>query len=275
LSLGVLPPIQTFSLAATLFKTIPMDKGVKKEEPAATGHPAYANLDVQNVSDPVWFLRLPDFLFSELRGKTSRVQIGKIRIDSTEDPANPKITIIFNQNAVSRLPFEGLPETFDVRAESEIHEHQYLFSHRRDCGYVRIIGHVIGEAHLSGPDTQKLAQCRRLYEELGKPKKTMKVQTMLDSLPRLPDPQAALGWRAQRKKPVKDKRLKMSAKEVKMELLIAFRQKPEWAIRDLSERMNQATDTISKVIGDVADYDQRARVYRVKPATQLYDDDDD
>jgi hypothetical protein len=100
---------------------------------------------------------------------------------------------------------------------------------------------------------------------------------MLDAVPQVREVQApaAASWRPPRKKAVKDKRLKMGTKEMKMELLMAFREKPEWATRDLADRLHQATDHIAKVIGEIADYDQRARVYRIKKSAQLYDEDDD
>jgi hypothetical protein len=251
-----------------------MEAFVKKEDPGAAVHPSYANLDIQHVGDPVWLVRLPDFLFSEFRTKTSRVQIGTIQIDSTEDPTHPNVTISFNHNAVSQLPFEALPQRFDVRVEHETQAQQYFFSHRRDCGYVRVLGHVIGEGRVTSPDLQCLLQCRCLLEKVMRPKKPSKVHTMLDQIPQTASPfLASPGWRLQRKKPAKDRRLKMTTNEVKMELLMAFQEKPEWAIRDLAERLDQGTDHIAKFIGEIADYDQRTRVYRIRPASQLCDED--
>jgi hypothetical protein len=254
-----------------------MEPVVKKEDPGAVANPAYANLDIQNVGDPLWFVRLPDFLFSEFSAKKQRIRIGTIRIDSSEDPDQPKITIVFNRAAATKVPYEALPDVFEVRTEALVHPNQYLFSHRRDCGYVRILGHVICEAQISSSDFQKLADCRQLFENAGKPKKQSKITTLLDSIPEPKGQPAAstLAWRLPKKKAVKDRRLKMSDREVRMELLMAFREKPEWAVRELADRLNQSTDHISKFIGEIADYDQRTRVYKLKPDRQIDDDDED
>jgi ribosome-binding protein aMBF1 (putative translation factor) len=254
-----------------------MEPAVKKEDPGGPVHPAYANLDIQNVSDPLWFVRLPDFLFSEFRDKRTRVQIGTIRIDSSVDPTRPKITIVFNRNAVNKVPYSSLPETFDVRTEPVAQANQYIFSHRADCGYVRLIGHVIGEAQITSSEIEKLAECRRIFERAGKPEKKSKIDTILKDIPRQeevvsPSPTA---WRMPKKKAIKDKRLKMSDKEVRMELVMAFRERPEWAVRELAERLNQPTDHIMRFIGELADYDQRARVYKIKPDRQIDDSESD
>jgi hypothetical protein len=200
-------------------------------------------------------------LAKEWREIKKPVQIGKIRVE-TKPGCPPEATIVFNNHAVIELPLEMLPSPFEVKIDTRIHQNQYVFSHRRDSGYVRMMGRVICDAQVTSSDP-KMMQCRLAADNAKRKKKPSKVSGILDTPP---DDRSftAVPYEAKRKKDVRDKRMRKDESEMRLAVLSAFKQAPEWKLRDLAAQIDQSPDYVRKFVANVADFDQTTSLWKLK-----------
>jgi hypothetical protein len=246
---------------------------VKKEDPEEDNKPPeYALLAMDKIEQQLWFCRLPDFLYRELGKITTRTEIGKIRLE-TPPSGPPRASIIFNANATVTIPFSKLPDEFQVEIDPDNPANQYVFTNAKTTGTVRIVGRVICTARLHSDDFVKMTQCRNYVQSEATPKKQAKHKMMLDALPEEAKPDAPVAWRTQ-KKEKKDKRLRMSENEVRLSILSLFKENPEWRLKDMAERINQAQEYVRKTLTEVADYHQNTAMWTLKSSHRALEEDD-
>jgi hypothetical protein len=251
-----------------------MEAPVKKEDSGGTQHPEYALLDTSNLSQKLLFTRLPDFLYEELQKKKTRTPVGKLVIRTPAGATEPIVSIVFSPEVVQDLPFEELPTEFEVRINKECQPNQYVFTHQKDSGYVRMLGQVSGEAQLTSSDSAVMRRCRLAAEKIRKPRKASKAATMLSTPPSAePESPFRYGGRPRQPKVIKDKRIKKSDRDMRLGIIRAFQETPEWRIKDLAERLDQGADHVKNHVGEFADYDQNTQMWRLRPGTLVPDDD--
>ena len=231
---------------------------VKKEDTAVV-HPSYGNLDTKNTSRELWFLRLFPWLVSELSHLTERTEIGKIRIYEHNGKIK-KVTVTFNENICHDVEFQDVPEmTFELTREKPVH---YAFTHQKDSGYVRILGHIVCSAILKG-DLAKLTRCRNAVTARSQPTKAegngSKVIDIIDDV----HEKRPIPYTAPSKPQVKDKRIKKSRDQMLREVLELFKEREEWNIGDMVERIDQSRDYVNEIVRKVAEYDETQKVWRL------------
>ena len=231
---------------------------VKKED-ATLAHPSYGTLDTKNTSRELWLLRLFPWLASELSHLKQRTEIGKIRIYEKNGKIT-KVTVTFNENICHDVKFEDIPEmTFQLTKEKPVH---YAFTHQKDSGYVRILGHIVCSAQLKG-DPAKLTRCRNAVTKRAQQTKVPKVLGIVDDVLAEKRPVA---YQPQPKMQVKDKRIKKSQAQMLCEVLELFQEREEWNIGDMVERIDQSRDYVNEIVRKVADYDETQKVWKLNDA---------
>lgn len=246
---------------------------VKKEDPGAAvpqrNLPQWALLDVKNTGQPLWFVKLYPWLIDELvhLGKDckpgQRIKIGKCRLERT--PAGPMMTIFLDSGVLPNIPPEIIPDEFTMKAEKAT-PNQYVFTHRKDAGIVRIVGNVACRTQMSSKDTKKLAECRnwKSRTESAAVKKESKVMDMLTKIPQDKPVQSDYVLSHENKRQKKDKRLKKSVESMRLEVLQLLQAQPEWNLNDMATRIDQDKNYVREFLADYATYDQVTKIWRVR-----------
>lgn len=247
-----------------------MASPVKKEDPGSVldhqSLPQYALLDIALAKHPIWFTQIFTWLGAELRQLKRKTKIGKVRMETAPNGRHT-VTIILEESAFTNIPFHLVPESFDLTLEKAT-PNQYVFMHKKDSGFVRILGHVQAKAQLKSKDIEKLQACRNFIDEqkkLQSAPRISKVDNMLKQIPKNKE-QEISNYQKMRgeKKEKKDKRIRKSEEVMRMEILQAFRDAPEWSLGDMSARVDQDKNYVRTILADLADYDQVAAVWRIK-----------
>jgi len=247
---------------------------VKKEDPGATQFPEYTLLDTSKLSQQLLFLQIPNFVWEELAERKAKGEVGKIIIKTPAGSTTPIVTVVFNSTAFPHIPAAAVPKEFEVRVEAERPLNQYVFTQDRQTGSVRMLGQVSGTARLTSRDSVAMQQARKCLEEAKSPKKVAKQARQIQDVQK-PEPVIQPMYRVGRgkdKKEVKDKRLKKSREEMVAGILQAFSENPEWKVKDLAERLNQAPDHVKKYVDRIAYYDQTSQTWKVQQGALIGDE---
>lgn len=246
-----------------------MASPVKKEDPGAVidhqNLPQYALLDIAQAKHPIWFTEIFTWLGAELRQLKQRTKIGKVRMETAPNGRHT-VTIILEESAFTNIPFHLVPESLDLTLEKAT-PNQYVFIHKKDSGFVRILGHVQAKAQLKSKDIAKLQACRNWVNEQNKREndsKIRKVDNMLQKIPKSQEHVSNYKQMREQTREKKDKRIRKSEEVMRMEILQAFKDAPEWSLGDMSERVDQGKNYVRAILADMADYDQVAAVWRIK-----------
>jgi hypothetical protein len=207
----------------------------------------------------------------EFRGIDRPTQIGKVRIETVPGKDWPVVTIVLNENAVRKIPHEMLPPFFDVNIDRNIGQNQYIFSHRRDSGYVRLMGRIICDAQITSKH-EKMVQCQVACEKSSAKPKAPKIlaeyeDLMIDKKPSM------RGVDSRRpKKEVKDKRIRKSEQEMRLLVLQAFKEKSDWKVKELAALLDQSQDYCQTFVKEIADYDAAASCWRARESAFAVDE---
>lgn len=240
-----------------------VEQVVKKEDPnAPKSHPQYSLLDISKKNDIVWFAKVPPVLYDDWAKITKRVLIGEITM-TPQPSGHPKLTVHFNESAVSSFPYEMLPKIFDLDVDDKIDQSRYFFSYKKDSGIVRLIGRVNCEAKFIG-DLGKMSQIRTyLDKQIKKSKKREKF--IDDDLPVPPPPETSFLNNTKSEKKKKDKRIRKPRDTIMREVLDLIKDGNEWKLKDLARIIDQDQKFIQDVVNQVAEYDQKNKTYHIRP----------
>ncbi|KAH0795022.1 General transcription factor IIF subunit 2 [Histomonas meleagridis] len=243
---------------------------IKKEDPGAPKqHPQYSLLDVRKSKDPIWFIKIPDYLEDDLKNIKKPIQIGTIHIEHQPN-GPPKATIFINNSVITSVPVEMLPSQYNISFDPSPNQSQYAFTHDRTTGTVRMMGHVNDNGIIKPPinETAKASKIRKYKEDLLKAK-THKTITPLLEVPKPTTTRPQDPLKTTFKKQVKDKRIRKSREVITRELIKAFKQNPEWKLRELADALDQGQDYVREVVENIAKYNPNTQMWVLRDELNL------
>ena len=240
---------------------------IKKEEQVQliTDAPRYSSLDTTHIGDVSYSVRVPDFIKEGWDGLRQTTQVGEVTIEHYGPGTKPKMIVRLNGNAPYVVPIENFPETFEIKLDPQTSANsQYIFTSAPDSGYVKIAGQIINSGHLTSEDVEKMSYCREYVERqenMAKKEKKKKGKLILDSQSK--GPLISSKSKVLQKREFKDRTSRMSEQELESELFHLFNSNPEWSVQDLTRKLSQSAQDITKVLRSIAVYDEKTKTYHL------------
>lgn len=245
---------------------------VKKEDPGQiTNAPDYSILDMSKTEEEKFLVSVPDFVMNAWEKLQMPTEVGKVRVEHYGPGKPPKMIVTLSSNIEYEVPYEMIPQ-FDIRLNQQsqtLLKTQYAFSSRPDTGFVRMVGHVSGIGNMVTKDSQKMADVinlikskKEIPKEVKKDKKAKKIVSF-DTQP------VKVHKVAPRTREFKDRTMTKSIDELQQEIIELFGRQPEINIKDIVRSVNQQQSRVQQALADIADFDEKEKVYRLKEHLQL------
>lgn len=238
----------------------------KKEDPSVPEirHPQYSLLDMRKAEDPLWFVKIPNYIEDEIRRFQTPTQIGEIILEHCPD-GTQKASMVIDNKIIQEIPVEMLPSRYIFRFDDEPNQYQYAFTHDRTTGIVRMMGHINANANVT-PEPKELAKSAKIrkYKEEQAKKKNMKEKVVLTEVPTPTSTRKDDNVKRTYKKVVKDKRIKKDHDTLLRELIDAFTKKDSWRLADLSDALDQSQEYIRSELSNIARFSQQTQTWILK-----------